>query len=351
MLKRLSCLLLIFISGCIDPINFKFDEQVEHLVVEARFTNSPEENYVRLMISQPYDSPYNKFEKNAVVYVSNEEGDFIPFFYAEAGYYYPVEAGHGTIGETYTLHIEREGKSYQSSREIYQSSPVKLLEPVAIDSIYFEYDEQYVVIKGEREKKFMPGYNVMIDYNDPGDETNFYRWSYRNLYEVHTQPQDHMEQGCISCPRPDPKSCCAVCWINEAAEMFTVSNDRLSNGKKVIRRKLFFIPFEKYLNVKYKLSLYQHAITEEAYNFFQAIEQQSGSTGTIFDPPPSEIKGNIYNVNDPNEQVIGIFDASSVAVKEITILGKDIPHELPKFIYPDDCLELENSTTERPEGW
>lgn len=344
MLKRLSCLLLILVSGCIDPVNFKFNEQVEHLVVEARFTNSPEENYVRLMISQPYELPYNKFEENAVVYVSNEEGEYIPFYYAEAGYYYPVEGGYGTIGHTYTLHIERDG-------EIYQSSPVKLLEPVAIDSIYFEYDEQYVVVKGMREKKFMPGYKVLIDYSDPGGETNFYRWSYQNLYEVHTQPWDYQERGCLGCPRPAPKSCCAVCWVNEAEEMFTVSNDRLSNGKKVVRRSLFFIPFEKYLNVKYKLSLYQHSITEEAYKFFQAIEEQSGSTGTVFDPPPSEIKGNIFNVNDENEQVIGLFDASSVSEKEITILGKDIPHELPKFIYPDDCLEMENSTTERPADW
>lgn len=123
------------------------------------------------------------------------------------------------------------------------------------------------------------------------------------------------------------------------------------DGKKVRRKSLFFIPFEKYLNIKYKLTLYQHAITQEAHYFFRVIEQQKGSTGTVFDPPPSEIKGNIFNIKDEHEQVIGFFDASAVSTMEITILAEDIPYDLPEFIYPDDCRELENSTTEMPEGW
>lgn len=69
MVKRFICLCLIFVSGCIDPVSFKFDGQVAHLVVEGNFTDKPGLNYVRLSVSQPYTLPYNKFEEDATVYM------------------------------------------------------------------------------------------------------------------------------------------------------------------------------------------------------------------------------------------------------------------------------------------
>ena len=91
-----------------------------------------------------------------------------------------------------------------------------------------------------------------------------------------------------------------------------------------------------YLGVRTKLQIYQHSITKEAYTFFAAIEQQENSQGGIFDPPPAALAGNLYNPEDPDEQVIGIFDASVVSSYEVVIDSADSPYPIPEFVYFDD---------------
>lgn len=345
MLKRFTCLLLISLCSCIDPVDFKFNDQLEHLVVEAKFTNQPAVNYVKLSRSSPYDYIYDQLVEGASVYITSEEGEYIEFLPKKSGYYYPDPEIKGSIGHTYTLHI------VTSAGKNYQSSPVTIKEEVTIDSVYFKYDEVWTVIPGKRDKELLPGYKVLIDFQDPAGQDNFYRWSYQSLYEVHTQPWDHVKIVPPLGDVPDPKDCCEICYVKESEEMLVVHSDRLTNGQKVIRQEIFFIPFQKFLTNKYKLQLYQHSISQEAFNFFKVIAEQHESTGTVFDPPPSEAKGNIFSVDNEEEQVIGIFDAAALSSIEITLNRQEIPYEVPFFFYPDDCREMKNATTAKPEGW
>jgi hypothetical protein len=160
-----------------------------------------------------------------------------------------------------------------------------------------------------------------------------------------------VEYGCISCPIPAPKKCCAKCWVKENKESFAVTSDRLTNGKKVINQEVLFIPFNQYLQTRYKLKVYQHRISEDAFNFFRMMEQQRGSTGTVFDPPPSEIKGNMFNVADREEQVVGLFNVAAVSMKEVVIESENINYPIGDFIFPDDCRVIPGATTEPPANW
>jgi len=342
MMRKILSLALMFLMSCIDPINFKHNEQKEHLVVESSFTNEAGLNYVRLIYAQPYAYPYDKSENNAVVFVSGSQGEVYQFANERSGYYYPssAEATYGIIGHTYTLTIAVNGKTYQSA-------PVTLKEPVPIDAVHFEIDQQEYAFAGQQEKQEYAGYRVLVDYEDPAGVQNFYRWSFVSQFEVITQPLDHLDNR----GRSDPKLCCAHCWVKENEEGFTVTDDRLTDGGKVVNQDVLFIPFERYLQVRHKLKVYQHSLSEDAYNFFRMMEQQKGSTGTVFDPPPAEIKGNMFNVNDKDEQVLGLFNASAVSVKEVVIASHDIDYPVSTFIFADDCLVIPGATIERPVDW
>src|SRR5690606_31777746 len=128
-----------------------------------------------------------------------------------------------------------------------------------------------------------------------------------------------------------------------------VTDDRLTDGKNVINREILFIPFEKYLQTRYRMQVYQHAITPDAYEFYRIMGQQKESTGTVFDPPPSEIRGNMRSAQ--NEQVLGFFDVSGVVMHEIDIRADDIPYPVGTFVHPDDCREFIGATDQRPAGW
>jgi hypothetical protein len=343
MLRRLFTIALLFLAACIDPLEADLSTQQEHLVVEGIFTNEAKLNYVRLSYSQPHTSPYNKFEEKAIVTVEGSAGESFRFIYDKAGYYFAEqgEEARGTIGNSYTLYIGVGDKSYMSK-------PVKLLAPIPIDSIHFEVDTKTFAFKGDKEAKLYLGYNVLINYDDPAMEKNFLRWSFATTYEVWTQPWDYIDS---MTGLPAPKDCCTQCFLEEKLEQFKVIDDRLTNGKQVLNQNVLFIPFEKYLGVKNKLTVYQHTITNEAYNFFRILEQQKGTTGTVFDPPPAEVKGNMFNADDGEEQVIGFFDVSGVSVRQITINKQDIPVSFPPFSFPDDCQKLPGATKDIPAGW
>lgn len=336
---------LLLLMGCIDPINFKLQEQKEHLVVEGSFTNEPELNYVRLTYSQPYANPYNKFVLSAEVFVTSSEGEYYRFVNdGVTGTYFPetpMEA-YGKVGHTYTLHINADGRTYASR-------PITLQEPVPANAVHFEVDRQVFSFEGSSlgARKIYPGYRVLIDYKDPAGEKNFFRWTFASKYQVQTQPEDFIDSN----GRPAPKGCCARCFLKERLNRFKVTDDRLTDGQMVMNQEVLFLPFERYLGEKHKLKIYQHSLTEEAYDFFRIMEQQKETTGTVFDPPPAEIHGNIFNEKEDDDQVIGFFDASTVSVKEVTILGKDIDYPDIYFRFPDDCRELPGATTEEPAGW
>lgn len=343
MLKRILVIVLLYLTGCIDPLDADLSTQREHLVVEGIFTNEAKLNYVRLSYSQPHTSPYNKFEEKAVVTVLGNAGESYRFRYDKAGYYFAEqgEAARGTIGHTYALQIEVDGKRYMSK-------PIQLLAPIPIDSIHFEVDTKTYAFRGDKEAKLYLGYNVLLNYRDPIMEKNFLRWSFATTYEVWTQPWDYIDS---MTGLPAPKDCCMQCFLEEKLDQFKVIDDRLTDGKQVLNQNVLFIPFEKYLGVKNKLTVYQHTITSDAYNFFRILEQQKGTTGTVFDPPPAEVKGNMHNVNNAEEQVIGFFDVSGVSVRQITINKEDIPVAFPPYSFPDDCRKLTGATKEIPVDW
>ena len=76
---------------------------------------------------------------------------------------------------------------------------------------------------------------------------------------------------------------------------------------------LNFVPFgDIRLRVKYNLYVKQHSLSESAYSFFKEIEEQNSySENDLYTKQPFQIRGNIRNINNPDEPVLGIFYASS----------------------------------------
>ncbi len=348
-MKKILLLLSIFtlFFSCIDPVKFNFSGQVNHLVVQSTFNNKKVVQSIRLAKSSAFGSAYNIFVKNAKVYISSEEGENYNFTHRASGQYFSEGEISALPGHTYTLHVEVDGKEYQSE-------PTQLVETqklVKIEKLHTKFAERYAIVKGAKDRKYLPGYDILVDFTDPVNEKNFYRWSFQRMYSVETQPENYVDYTCRGCPRPAPKSCCKFCWINESDEILSSENDWLRDGHRIENQMVMFIPFYQYMNKKMVLTVYQHTISEQAYQYFKALKNQAESTGSMFDAPPTELKGNIFNVRDKSEKVIGFFEASLASSATITINGLEIDYEIPAFDYPDDCLTIDNASTTRPLNW
>ncbi|MCX2741330.1 DUF4249 domain-containing protein [Pontibacter anaerobius] len=337
-------LLLLLLASCIDPLDFEHKNQQKHLVIEGSFTNNPEHNYVKLSYSKPYGDAYMEYDTLATVYITSGDGaakyDFL--YDSVTSRYYPVAgaAAFGEPGKKYMLHVA-------IGDSLYLSPWITMPQPIPVEKINLEMDEQMFAFKGDKEKVRYPGYRVLVDYQDPAGERNFMRWSFVVNYEVSTQPWYYINDD----GKPAPKDCCAKCLITEKLDKFKVVDDRLTDGNKVNNQEVLFMPFHRYFGVKHKLKVFQYAVTEEAYNFYRILEQQKESTGTVFDPPPAQVVGNMYNARNENEQVLGFFGVSAVTEKEITVLREEVNHGFLPWQFPDDCRELTGSTASFPSDW
>jgi hypothetical protein len=84
--------------------------------------------------------------------------------------------------------------------------------------------------------------------------------------------------------------------------------------RDIYDQPIIFIPIAtQRLSVLYTIMVRQYGLTEAAYNFLYMMEQNSEALGTIFDPQPSQLTGNIQCLTNPSEPVVGYVSAGAGA--------------------------------------
>ena len=92
----------------------------------------------------------------------------------------------------------------------------------------------------------------------------------------------------------------------------------------------------------------QLSITKKTYDFFDVIEQQNIEQGDLYSKQPIQIKGNVSNINNPNEPVLGYFIVAGITKKRIFIDRPGIPFYYVECV-PD--YDLTYIRFEPPSSW
>lgn len=363
-LNRYILLLFICISGCIDTFDPEIDEIEDgNLVVEGLVTNEPGPYEVKLSKSISIESGSGyELISDAKVSVRDNNNNIFSFEMTSPGIYKsdPNEF-IGKIGDEYQLIIEYENSTYESSFE-------KILPNYVIDSIYAEFEYRAIQTEtGDITNK--PFINIYADINFP-DEDYYYRYDWSATYQAFTPLQ-----GTAACwPNPsdvpindlDPLK---KCYVNENSNGFLrlFSSSGIS-GNSFKKHLVYSVDPNKRLQLKYSPLIKQYSLTSEAYDFWKSIESQSLNGGGLFDTPPTQITGNIVNITDSDEVILGYFTASSVIERRAFLLPSLVP-ELdhyavdcstesgpfsPPIIPPQSCCEctfLPQSTSIKPDFW
>ena len=254
----------------------------------------------------------------------------------------------GEISNTYTLEI------VTKEDKIYRSEPQTIVPTPAIDSILLAFKELPSL------DPIMPASAVEVfsRWQDPINEENFYFWRINGIYKIFT-PDLSDEIRC--CPYDPIDGGAKDCWIiedniigNETAfSDFQVDGQLVTQPVGLIEddgfrfSDRFFLPPDKLYHVEVE----QYMVPEEAFLFNEKVKILSEINGEIFDPPPLEVRGNIFNVSDSGERVIGYFGAYDKQTAETFI-----PKSLLKFIqfFPNpcgDCRTRSGAQTEIPEPY
>lgn len=233
----------------------------------------------------------------------------------------------GEVGRIYTLEIRVEDR-------LYRSIPQKILATPTIDSLSLSFIEIPTVDQLQTES----GVEIFSSWEDPVG-ADFYSWRINGIYRINTP-----DVGGTACCLFDPTDNGAEdCWIQERDldENTLALSDRFFEGTRTNQKVGFInddglrfasqnVPGSK----QYYVEVEQYRISEDAYNFFDKVNTIASIDGEIFDPPPLSLRGNIFNVDNQSEVVIGFFGAFSVQKKEIFI-----PRSLLTFTqnFPNPC--------------
>jgi len=151
---------------------------------------------------------------------------------------------------------------------------------------------------------------------------------------------------------PFPLDCCKICFADEISdyEIHTYS-DLYSNGNTSTNLAAFIEDNGLRFWEKYLVRIEQLAISQDAYLFFNLVNNQLSITGDIFDPPPATIRGNILNIDDPEEVVLGYFFAADAAVDSIFVHRDMLNDHQVEVHINNSCLSVSRTTTEEPSYW
>lgn len=207
--------------------------------------------------------------------------------------------------------ITSNGRQYQSSFVSPKITP-------AIDSISWNQDA------------INNGINLKVSTHDPANTTKYYRWDFTETWQHNSKEiaQWINVDGYIKSLGidflNDPLQI-HQCWTTSPSPKIVVGNS-IGLAKDVISlQPLHFITFnDERLTIRYSILVNQYALSQDAYNYWQLVQNNSQNLGTLFDLMPSQLVSNITSVTDPKEPVIGYISASSVQQKRLFINNKEV---------------------------
>jgi Domain of unknown function (DUF4249) len=341
MIREIAKVLLISFLGiclfsCIDEIELPIRVEKPKLVVDGLITNEPGPYLVKLSFTGKYQNslstPANLALNGAKVTISDNRGrsSELRQDVLELGTYRTIDPNfRGNAGYTYKLEV------LLPSGEKYATKP-GVMQPVApILNLSYEY-------KKVESLNTTDGYQVFVDTKDPANEQNFYRWSAYGF--------SRWESTGAICGAFSPILCYQYCWVPTDYPQVLLYSDASINGNVIKKYPVFLSPIRAIGN--HFIEITQYSLSKDAYTFWSLYEEQRKRVGTIFDPQPAPIEGNLVNQTDPTDIALGYFSVSSVSKKKLTIPIEQNVRTNPSFIKLGDCRKAYiNGTLDRPSGW
>ncbi|MEP1034539.1 DUF4249 domain-containing protein [Ekhidna sp.] len=341
MKRYLKYIIFIFL-GCQEPVELEFTSDDEYLVIDGFITDESGPHVITITKSQPFtNDEIVIFEKvqNASVAIIDDLGNETILSELSPGSYRTSTAFVGQVGRSYTLTVELNGDTFQSTPQLI---PAKS----SLDSVYFRQSER-VTINDDGEVLRNPTVEFLCNV-DYATQSSFTAITWHATYEYKTvltqTPYD--------------------CYVNEQNNGFSavLTNEEINTGS-INEVTVGELLFDSKFKSGYSLKAILYSMNKQAYDFHFQINQQRSSTGSVFDPQPFQIFGNIQNLNSPDQIILGFFGAYGKVDKRVFVYPSNIDAPEPFDIcsrvggpgfppsYCFDCANFPGAYIQKPTYW
>ncbi|HMQ01392.1 MAG TPA: DUF4249 family protein, partial [Cyclobacteriaceae bacterium] len=283
-------------------------------------------------------------------------------------------------GNSYQLLITTaDGTQYASDVQLMQAAG-------EIRDLYYEFVPQHSY--NSRTGLYEDAFYVYLDAQADAQSNGLLRWRYEGIYENLTNPELHFfvigtPAGPIRVPDPLPCSgysaqvdsttnpaailqtpngpmyrvgdcSCWECWVYENNGRLNLARNQFVSDKTFSKVLIAIVPVDRWrFQKRYAIDVTQLSITESVYDFWKLVESQQQGANSLFQPNIVIINGNIKNLSNPDDQVLGVFSASARTSKQLFIERSAVPYNLnaPPVFWNDCRTQFSRSTTEKPLFW
>jgi hypothetical protein len=304
-MKRSYLILVLCACQCIDPYTPELEPSSDSVLVIDGFLEPNQTSIVRLSRSTSLNSTdAPPPEVGASVWIEDINNQTIFF----------QEVGNGEYSllpqtlpeESYQLHvITSENKHYASAFETVKQVP-------EIDSLWWRQSSAN-------------GIQLFVTTHNDEESEGYYRWRYEETWSYTSAYQstyvyDPVRQFPVV--RTDD---IYNCWRNlSSTNIYTYSTQGLEKNLVPAFNLTSIANNSERIRYRYSILVKQYPLSKEGFFYWQQLKKNTEDLGTLFGPLPSQIRGNFKCLTNPEEVVLGYFDAGYTTSKRIFITFQEL---------------------------
>lgn len=277
------------------------------------------------------------------------------------GRYVPPAGWVAEPGVAYHVRVET------PAGEMIESTPEQLLAAVTIDSVRVEFEQEAYF--SESRDRFVPAFRMLIDYQDPAGERNYYQYRTQAFEEIDVcafcERSVYRNGECIATDasrfvsRYDYR-CDSRCWRTRLQGGTFIFSDEFTDGTRVTDYPAARVDYQRPGGLLFVLQ--QFNISRAAFEYNAIVQNLVEGAGGLNAPLPAALVGNLRDVSSNETTVLGFIGTAAVTERRRYIVQESFGGLPLPF---DNILRLEplipapprapciggNRTATRPEGW
>ncbi|UII79362.1 DUF4249 domain-containing protein [Flagellimonas sp. CMM7] len=317
------------LEGCIEEFDAEFEDFESAIVVEATITNEMERQQVFLSRTYKFEEEGPTAEINAQVRIT-EGGNTYTLQETEPGVYVSEQPFAAQPNTAYQLLIETQNGRTYSSNEMTLTDTAQI-DNLSAERITNDFGED--------------GLAILVDSFDATGNSKNFRYEFSETYKVIAPEWNafDLKSTGIDCgvdviPKMEQNQ---VCFASNVSNDIILASTANFDENRISKFMVQFVSGNNYIiSYRYSVEVTQYILSNEAFSYFEALDQFSSTESLFSESQPGFLIGNVFSDDSPDEKVLGFFDVSTVSKKRIFLNYDDFypGEDLPPYVNP--CLEI-----------